>query len=119
MLTIHPGHINILKEAKKYGKVTVGLLTDKAIASYKRLPVMTYEQRFTVVSSLKFVDKVMCQNTLDYTENLLKLKPHFVMHGDDWKSGLKEARSNVIKALKLWGGKLIEILILKEYQAQS
>jgi len=107
---IHPGHINILKEAKKLGKVTVGLLTDKAIASYKRLPVMTYEQRFTVVNSLKFVDEIMCQTTLDYTENLLKLKPHFVLHGDDWKSGpQKEARSKVIKALKKWGGKLIEV----------
>ena len=68
---MHPGHINILKKAKTLGKVIVGLLTDKAIASYKRLPFMTYEQRYAVVNSLKYVDEIMCQETLDYRPNLL------------------------------------------------
>ncbi len=64
---IHPGHMNILKEASKYGKVIVGLLTDKAIASYKRLPSLTYEQRKEVVESIKYVDVATPQNTLNYT----------------------------------------------------
>ena len=67
---IHPGHINIIKEAAKLGEVTVGVLTDKAIASYKRLPFMTYEQRKEVVENIKGVFKVISQDTLDYSNNL-------------------------------------------------
>jgi len=106
---IHPGHINILKEAVKYGTVTVGLLTDKAIASYKRLPHMNYNYRKLVFENLKGVDEVIPQNTLDYSENLIKLKPDFVVHGDDWKNGIqKKTRQKVIDLLQTWGGKLIE-----------
>ena len=85
---MHPGHINILKVASKYGKVVVGLLTDKAIASYKRLPFLSYEQRKDVVENMKQVYKVVSQNTLDYRPNLKKLRPDFVVHGDDWKKRL-------------------------------
>lgn len=107
---IHPGHMNILKEASKYGKVTVGLLTDKAIASYKRLPSLTYDQRKEVVENIKFVDRVVAQETLDYTKNLKMYKPNIVVHGDDWKSGAQSAtRSNVIETLSEWKGQLIEI----------
>ena len=107
---IHPGHINLLSEANKYGTVTVGLLTDKAIASYKRLPALTYEQRKQVIENIKYVDNVVPQNTLDYTNNLKKYTPDFVVHGDDWKAGIqKEIRAKVIKTLSLWGGKLIEV----------
>lgn len=107
---IHPGHINILNEANKLGKVIVGLLTDKAIASYKRLPVMSYEQRYIIVKSLKNISTIIPQDTLDYTDNLLKIRPNFVIHGDDWKTGIqKKTRSRVIKVLKQWSGKLIEI----------
>jgi len=70
---IHPGHINIIKEATKLGEVTVGLLTDKAIASYKRLPFLTYEQRKTVIEQIKGVQNVVPQLTLDYTSNLRKI----------------------------------------------
>ena len=107
---IHPGHINILKEAEKLGKVTVGLLTDKAIASYKRLPFMSYEQRKQVIENMKGVSEVIAQNTLDYSPNLEKIKPHFVVHGDDWKEGIQsKTRQQVIDCLNQWGGKLIEI----------
>jgi len=106
---IHPGHMNIIKTAREYGKVYVGVLTDKAIASYKRLPYMTYEQRKNVVKNLKGVKKVIPQDTLDYVPNLKKLQPDFVVHGDDWKTGVqKETRQRVIDALKEWGGELIE-----------
>jgi phosphoenolpyruvate phosphomutase len=106
---IHNGHLNILKKASELGSVTVGVLTDKAIASYKRLPFLTYEQRKMIVENLKGVDRVVPQDTLDYTYNLRKLKPDYVVHGDDWKTGIqRQTRANVIAVLKEWGGRLIE-----------
>lgn len=107
---IHPGHINIIKEAAKLGEVTVGLLTDKAIATYKRLPFLTYEQRKTVIEQIKGVHKVVPQSTLDYSSNLREIKPDYVVHGDDWVSGVQAGtRQKVIEILKAWGGKLIEV----------
>jgi phosphoenolpyruvate mutase len=106
---LHEGHINILKTASKYGEVTVGLLTDNAIASYKRIPFLNYKNRELVLKNLKFVHKVIPQKTLDYSENLIKIKPDFVIHGSDWKTGVqKKIRAKVIKILKNWRGKLIE-----------
>lgn len=106
---IHPGHLNIIHEGKKLGKVIVGLLTDKAIASYKRLPYMSYEQRKIVVENIKGVEEVIAQETHDYVPNLRKIRPDFVVHGDDWKTGIqKEVRQRVIDTLNEWGGKLIE-----------
>ncbi|MBU3610986.1 phosphoenolpyruvate mutase [Polynucleobacter wuianus] len=107
---VHPGHLNILKRAAELGEVTVGLLTDRAIASYKRVPYMTFEQRRAVVESLKFVSKVVPQETLDYTDNLMVLKPEFVVHGDDWQEGVqKNTRARVIETLSNWGGQLVEV----------
>jgi len=106
---IHVGHVNIINEAAKYGEIIVGLLTDKAIASYKRVPVTTYEQRKKVIESIKGVSRVVPQYTLDYVENLRRLKPDYVVHGDDWKtSPQKETRRRVVDALSEWGGELIE-----------
>ena len=107
---IHPGHLNIIKEAAKLGNVTVGVLTDAAIASYKRLPYLTYEQRAEIVASLKGVDKVIPQTTLDYVPNLRQIKPDFVVHGDDWKEGVqKETRQRIIDCMAEWGGKVIDV----------
>lgn len=106
---IHPGHLNIIKEARKLGEVIIGLLTDAAAASYKRLPYLTYEQRKIVVENIAGVKKVVPQDTLDYVPNLRKIKPDYVVHGDDWKTGFqRETRAKVIAALKEWGGKLVE-----------
>ena len=106
---IHPGHLNIIKEAAKLGEVTVGVLTDAAIASYKRLPYMNYEQRAAVVAQLKGVTRVIPQEQLDYIPNLKKLKPDFVVHGTDWRSGVQaKTRQGVIDTLATWGGKLVE-----------
>ncbi len=106
---VHPGHLNIIKEGAKLGHVVIGLLTDSAIASYKRLPYMTYEQRKIVVENIKGVAEVIPQTTLDYRPNLKKLKPDFVVHGDDWKQGVqRETRKQVINTIKKWGGTLIE-----------
>jgi len=107
---IHPGHTNIIKEASKLGELTVGVLTDKAIASYKRLPFMTYEQRREVVENIKGVQKVVSQETLDYRPNLELLKPDIVVHGDDWREGVQaNTRKQVIEKLSEWGGELVEI----------
>ena len=106
---IHVGHINIIKQAKKEGKVIVGLLTDNAVAKYKRVPLLDFEQRKIILESLKDVSKVVAQDDDDYVSILLKLKPNVVVHGDDWKEGVqKEKRDRVIKTLKKWGGKLVE-----------
>ena len=107
---IHPGHLNIINEAKKLGTVTVGVLTDKAIASYKRLPYMNYEQRKFIIENIKGVENVVPQTTLDYVPNLRQLKPDFVVHGDDWEKGIqREIRDKVRKVLAEWGGILIVI----------
>lgn len=107
---IHHGHLNIIKKAKELGSVIVGLLTDEAIANYKRLPFLSYEQRRLIIDNIKGVDEVIPQSTLDYVPNLRKIKPDFVVHGDDWKSGIqKETRQKVIEVLEEWGGKLVEI----------
>ena len=107
---LHPGHINILKEASKLGSVIVGLLTDKAIASYKKIPYMSYEQRYEVINGIKYVSNIVKQETLDYTKNLQQIRPNYVVHGDDWKTGVqKPIRDNVVKTLNEWNGELIEI----------
>jgi len=107
---IHPGHLNILCEGAKLGKVIVGVLTDEAIVSYKRLPYLGFNQRKEIVESIKYVDQVVEQKTLDYTENLKFLKPDYVVHGDDWKKGVqRKVRQNVIDLISKWGGKVIDI----------
>ena len=103
---IHNGHINIINEASKLGEVTVGVLTDKAIASYKRLPYLTFDERKIVISALKGVTKVVAQDTLDYRPNLKKFRPDFVVHGDDWKTGVQaKVRAQGLNIVRL--GRLV------------
>lgn len=107
---IHPGHLNIINEAKKLGEVIVGVLTDEAIASYKRLPYLTFQQRKLIVENIKGVEKVIPQTTLDYIPNLELIRPDYVVHGDDWMEGIqKDTRQRVIEILRGWGGTLIEV----------
>lgn len=107
---LHPGHLNIINAARRLGEVTVGLLTDQAIASYKRLPFLSYEQRRVVVENIKGVSRVIPQHTLDYAENLTTLKPDYVVHGDDWQEGVqKKTRERVVEVLRAWGGTLVEV----------
>jgi len=107
---VHPGHLNVLRRAAELGEVTVGLLTDQAIASYKRVPFMTFAQRLEVVESLKHVSAVVPQTTLDYVPNLELLRPDYVVHGDDWRRGPQQrTRARVIEALARWGGELVEV----------
>jgi phosphoenolpyruvate phosphomutase len=107
---IHPGHLNIIARARELGNVTVGVLTDAAIASYKRLPYLSFEQRKTVVENIRGVDRVVPQETLDYVANLRQYRPDYVVHGDDWRTGVQAStRQRVIDALAEWGGELIEV----------
>jgi len=107
---VHPGHLNVINKAAELGEVIVGLLTDKAIASYKRLPYMPFEMRRDVIASIKGVSQVVAQDTLDYVPNLRKYKPDYVVHGDDWREGVqRETRKRVIEALAEWGGELVEV----------
>lgn len=107
---IHPGHLNVLKKAGELGDVVVGLLTDAAIASYKRLPLMTFEQRREIIENIKGISHVVPQTTLDYTPNLQLIKPDYVVHGDDWRTGVQQqTRQRVIDTLAQWGGELVEV----------
>ena len=107
---LHIGHLNILNTANKYGQVVVGLLTDKAIAEYKNIPLLSFDDRYKIIQNLKVVKNIIVQDTWDYSKILNKLKPDFFVHGDDWKKGKQEkTRKIVIKILKKNGGKLIEV----------
>ncbi|MFA5603150.1 MAG: adenylyltransferase/cytidyltransferase family protein, partial [Bacilli bacterium] len=97
---IHVGHINLLKTAAEYGELYVGVLTDESIAEYKRYPLMPLEQRMTIIKSLKGVSQVLVQKSLDYEENLRLIKPDYVVHGDDWRTGIQSTiRMRVIEIL--------------------
>jgi phosphoenolpyruvate phosphomutase len=117
---IHHGHINLINQARKYGTIIVGLLTDKAIASTKRLPLLNYSQRKKILMSINGIDKIIQQNEWDYSPNLLKLKPDYMIHGDDWKVGRdKVLREKTISTLKKIGSKLIEIPHTKNISSSS
>jgi len=117
---LHPGHINIINQASQLGELTVGLLTDKAIASYKRLPFLTFEQRKVIINNVKGVGSVVAQETLDYRPNLIRYKPDIVVHGDDWKEGVqRKTRQQVIDTLSQWGGKLVEFPYTKDISSSK
>lgn len=107
---MHPGLTRIINEGARYGDVIIGLFTDKAVAEYKRLPYLTYEQRKEVVENIKGVSEVVAQDEWSYIPNLRRLKPDYIIHGDDWKLGMDmELREEVIKTMAEWGGRVIEI----------
>jgi len=112
---IHHGHINILKRAKKLGRVIVGLMTDRGIFSYKKkLPLLKYRDRKTVLESIKYVDEIIPISGLKYVEYAKKYKFNFFVHGDDWKSGVQsEQRKKLHSAMKKWNGKVIDVIYTK------
>lgn len=117
---MHPGLIHIINEATKYGDVIVGLLTDKAIAEHKRLPYLTYEQRKEVVENIKGVSEVIPQEEWSYVDNLKRIRPDYIIHGDDWKNGpLREIREQVFEVMNEQGGKVIEIPYTKGINSSS
>lgn len=106
---VHHGHINIIEKARELGEVTVGLLSDEAVTKFSRIPFLEYEERKKILENIKGVEEVILQKTLDYEENLRKLKPDYVVHGTDWRVGpQKHVRQKVINILEEWGGELVE-----------
>ena len=107
---IHSGHLNIINKAKKYGEIIIGLFTDSAIAEYKSFPIINFKQRYEIMKNIRGVNQIVKQDTWDYSKNLKAIKPDYLIHGDDWKIGIqRKTRTKVIKILKKWGGKLVEI----------
>ena len=106
---LHSGHIAIIKRASKLGKLVVGVLTDEVIASYKRFPLIPFEERKSLFENINCVDRVIEQDTLSYLKVLNELRPDYVVHGDDWQSGFqKPIRDEVVSVLASYGGKLVE-----------
>lgn len=107
---IHEGHLNIINEAGKYGEVIVGVLSDASMVCFNRFPLIPFEERIAMVQKIEGVSKVIVQNEVMYDNVLNELKPDYVIHGDNWKSGPESMiRENVIELLKGWGGELIEV----------
>ena len=106
---IHSGHIAIIKKAKRLGRLTIGVLSDEAVASFRRFPLMPFEERKALVANIAGVENVVEQMTLSYAENIRSLKPDYVVHGDDWVNGFqKPIRQEVIDVLSEYGGQLVE-----------
>ncbi len=106
---IHSGHIAIIKKAQKLGKLIIGVLSDEAVASYKRFPLMPYAERKSLVENINGVAMVIEQKELSYAENIKALKPAYVVHGDDWREGFQRPiRDEVVELLGEYGGKLVE-----------
>jgi len=117
---MHPGLINIINEGTKYGDVMIGLYTDKAIATHKRLPYLTYGQRKNVIENIKGVSSIVPQDEWSYVPNLLKYKPDYIIHGDDWLFGPdKYLRDEVFKTMEQLGGEVIEIPYTKGISASG
>ena len=108
--SIHHGHMNLLNKGRELGDIVIGLFTDKAISKFKRLPYLNFEQRKKILLNFKGVKKVIAQDTQDYSFKIKKIKPNYMVHGDDWKTGsMSTIRKNCLKALRTFGGKLVEI----------
>ena len=117
---LHSGHIAIIKKARRLGRLTIGVLSDEAVASYRRFPLLPYAERKTMLENISGVARVVEQRTLSYRENLERYKPDFVVHGDDWSSGVqKPIRDEVVSALASYGGRLVEFPYAREENYQA
>ena len=106
---IHSGHMAIINKARRLGRLIVGVLSDEAVASFKRFPLIPFEERKALLENIAGVERVVVQNTLSYAENLRELKPNYVVHGNDWCEGFqKPIRQEVIDVLSEYGGRLVE-----------
>jgi len=118
--SIHHGHMNLLETARQYGEILIGLLSDKAISQTKRLPNLNFDQRKKILLNFKGVIKVVPQLESDYSHNIKKYKPDYMVHGDDWKKGYESVyRKNCMNALKKYGGKLIEVPYTKGVRSSA
>ncbi len=107
---IHEGHINILTEAKKYGKLVVGILSDSAMIRYNRFPTVDFAERVRIVEELGIADEIITQDDIMYDKVVAEIHPDYVIHGDNWKNGPEKAiRDNVEKLLEAYGGSIIDV----------
>jgi len=107
---IHDGHLNIIEEAHKYGRVVVGALSDEALIRYNKFPTISLEERIRLYESMDGVEQVVVQDSMMYDTILELLHPDYVVHGDNWKEGPESViRENVLEALAKYGGQMIEI----------
>ncbi|MDE6959460.1 MAG: phosphoenolpyruvate mutase [Lachnospiraceae bacterium] len=117
---IHSGHIAIIKKAARLGKLIVGVLSDEAVVSYKRFPLLPFTERKALFENISGVSKVVEQRTLSYRENLEHYQPDYVVHGDDWVSGFqKPVREEVVSVLTSYGGRLVEFPYSKDEKYQK
>ena len=107
---IHEGHLNVIRNAKQYGHLIAGVMSDEAMIRFDQFPTISFEERYNLIKSISEIDEVTIQDDVMYDTVLKKFKPDYVIHGDNWKEGPQSAiRDNVIATLKEWGGELIEI----------
>lgn len=107
---IHEGHINILTEAKKYGKLIVGILSDSAMIRYNRFPTVDFAERVRIVEELGIADEIIIQDDIMYDKVVAEIHPDYVIHGDNWKNGPEKAiRDNAEKLLEAYGGSIIDV----------
>lgn len=106
---LHSGHMAIIKKAQTLGRLTIGVLSDEAVASYKRFPLIPFEERKSLIENISGVERVVEQKTLSYADILRRLKPDYVVHGDDWADGFQRPiRDEVVSVLAEYGGELVE-----------
>jgi len=106
---IHSGHIAIINKARRLGRLIIGVLSDEAVSSYKRFPLIPFDERKSLIENIAGVERVVEQKTLSYADNLRTLKPDYVVHGNDWCEGFqKPIRQEVCEVLAEYGGKLVE-----------
>ena len=107
---VHEGHLNIIKEAQKYGRVVVGCLSDKASIRYNRFPTIPEKERMELYEAIEGVDSVVLQNNMLYDDVIEKLHPDFIVHGDNWTRGVESAiRTHVNELISLYGGRIIDV----------
>lgn len=107
---IHDGHLNIIREARKYGEVIIGVLSDEAMVRFNRFPGISFQERCRMIQELDGISQVVVQKDIMYDNIIQELRPDYVIHGDNWKEGpMKAIRNNVVKLLASYGGELIDI----------
>ncbi len=107
---IHEGHLNLIKEAKKYGDVTIGVLSDSAMVRYNRFPTITIDERVQLVKGLPGVSNVIVQNQIMYDEVFEQLHPDYIVHGNNWSAdSMRAIKNNILELTKKYGGELIEV----------
>ena len=107
---IHEGHINIINNATEKGRLIVGVLSDSAMIRYNRFPTLSFEERLNIFKSLDGVSEVIVQEDIMYDSVIEKIRPDYVIHGDNWKTGSEAAiRQNVLDLLETYGGELLEV----------